>query len=147
MTNILDLWLIGALLAQGAIALVLLWVLGAVRIPLVMNHKVQIKDVALSREAWPEQEKRVSNAFDNQFQLPVLFYVAGAVSLHFGTIWIEVLLAWLFVATRLVHAAVFATTNNVAHRFSAYTAGYALLGLFWLELIVRLVFMLVWNRT
>ena len=139
--------MIGALLAQGAVALILLWVLGAIRIPLVMQRQVRLKDVALSREPWPEQEKRVSNAFDNQFQLPVLFYVEGGISLYFGSIWIEIVIAWLFVLTRIVHAAVFATTNNVLHRFSAYTAGYVLLGFFWLELLVRLFFVWVWSRT
>ncbi|MEO6395696.1 MAG: MAPEG family protein, partial [Devosia sp.] len=118
-----DLWLIGALLTQGAIALVLLLVLGLIRVPLVMTRKIALKDVALSREPWPEHEKRVSNAFDNQFQLPLLLYVGGAISLHFGTIWIEIVIAWLFVATRLIHALVFATTNNVTQRFFAYTAG------------------------
>jgi hypothetical protein len=139
--------MIGALLAQGAIALVLLWVLGAIRIPLVVRRKIRMGDVALSREPWPENEKRVSNALDNQFQLPVLFYLGGGLSLYFGSIWIEVAAAWLFVLSRIVHAAVFATTNNVVHRFSAYTAGYIVLSAFWLELIVRLAFIAIWNRT
>lgn len=138
--------LIAALLAQGAIALVLLWVLGAIRIPLVLQKRVRVRDVALSREPWPEHEKRVSNAFDNQFQLPVLFYVAGGVSLAFGPIGFEAAVAWLFVATRVVHALVFATTNNVNRRFFAYTAGYVVLSVFWLELILRLCFLMIWNR-
>src|SRR5262245_17490847 len=120
----LALWIVAALLAQGAIALVLLWVLGTIRVPLVLQKKIRVRDVALSREAWPDNEKRVSNAFDNQFQLPVLFYVGGGISLVFGPIWFEVVVAWLFVATRVVHASVFAVTNNVNHRFLAYTAGY-----------------------
>jgi hypothetical protein len=142
-----DLWMIGALLAQGAIAIVLLWVLGAIRIPLVVQRKIKMRDVALSREPWPENEKRVSNAFDNQFQLPVLLYLGGGVSLYFGPIWIEIVAVWLFVLTRIVHAAVFATTNNVVYRFSAYTAGYVILSAFWLELILRLAFIAIWTRT
>ena len=138
--------MVAALLAQGVIALVLLFVLGTIRIPLVLQKKVRVRDVALSREAWPEHEKRVSNAFDNQFQLPVLFYVASGISLTFGPIGFEVVVAWLFVATRVVHAAVFATTNNVNHRFLAYTAGYLVLLVFWGELILRLCFLMIWNR-
>lgn len=132
-------WLVAAVLVQGLIAFVLLWVLGAIRVPMVASGRMPMRDIALSREPWPEQEKRVSNAFDNQFQLPVLFYVACGLALYFGPGWIEVVLAWLFVLARILHALVFATTNNVVQRFSAYTACFAVLVAFWIDLIVRLV--------
>ena len=93
--------LIAAALAQGAIALVLLFMLGAIRVPMVTSGKMPVAKVALSREPWPEHEKKVANAFDNQFQLPVLFYVAIGLTLYFGATWIEVVLAWLFVVSRV----------------------------------------------
>jgi hypothetical protein len=131
--------LVAAMLAQGAIALVLLCILGVIRVPLVASGKMPVKDVALSREAWPEHEKRVSNALDNQFQLPVLFYVACGLSLYFGAGWIEVILAWLFVASRIVHALIFATRNRVYRRFFSYTFGYLVLVLLWVDLAARLL--------
>jgi len=88
----------------------------------------------------------VSNAFDNQFQLPVLFYVACGLSMGFGTIWIETVLAWAFVLTRIAHAFVHATRNHVPTRFFFFTAGFAVMGIFWLELLARLFFIAVWNR-
>ncbi len=131
--------LIAAILAQGAIALVLLWVLGAIRVPMVASGQMPVGKVALSRDPWPEHEKKVSNAFDNQFQLPVLFYVAAGLALYFGAGWVEAALAWLFVLSRIVHAVIFATRNRVYRRFFAYTFGYGVLVLFWLDLVVRLV--------
>src|SRR5262249_45817463 len=118
-------WVVAAMLAQGAIALLLLLVLGAIRVPMVARGDLPIDRIALSREPWPEEEKRVSNAFDNQFQLPVLFYVACGLALYFAPTIIEVVLAWLFVLSRIVHAVVFATRNNVYQRFFAYSFGYA----------------------
>ena len=141
-----SLWIVGAVLAQGAIALVLLLVMGAIRVPMIASGRMRMGDMALSREPWPEHEKRVSNAFDNQFQLPVLFYVACGLSLYLGTIWIEAVLAVLFVVSRIVHAAVFAYGNNVPARFASYVTGLGLLSVFWLDLIVRLVFISIWNR-
>ena len=132
-------WLIAAVLVEGAIALVLLWMLGAIRVPLVTSGKMPVAQIALSREPWPEHEKRVANAFDNQFQLPLLFYVAAGLSLYFGTIWIEVVLAWLFALSRIVHAVIFVTRNRVYRRFFAYTFGYAMLCLMWLDLAIRLI--------
>ncbi|MEP7240504.1 MAG: MAPEG family protein [Devosia sp.] len=139
-------WLIGAGLAQALLALALLFLLGTIRVPMVQRREVRLGDVALSRDPWPEREKKVSNAFDNQFQLPLLFYAGCGLSLYFGTIWIEVAIAWLFVVTRWVHAGIFVTSNHVVRRFTAYTAGYAILSAFWLELLARTFFIAVWNR-
>ena len=132
-------WVVGAMLAQGGIALVLLFVLGAIRVPMVASGKMPVARVALSREPWREAEKKVSNAFDNQFQLPLLFYVACGLLLYFGAGWIEAGLAWLFVLSRIVHALIFATRNRVYRRFFAYTVGYAVLIILWLDLAARLI--------
>jgi len=130
--------LIAAMLAQAAIALVLLALLGSIRLPLVGSGAIRVTDIALSRDPWPVREKQVSNAFDNQFQLPVLLYASGALALYFGATAFEAIVAWAFVVSRIVHAAIFVTSNNVRHRFAAYTAGYAGLIVFWADLAVRL---------
>lgn len=131
-------WLIAAILAQGALALGLLWYLGTIRIPMVMRGEVRIDDIALERTGWPKREHQASNAFDNQFQLPVLFYVGAGLALYFGPTVFELALAWLFVVTRYVHAFVHITDNHVIRRFAAYFAGLLLLCVLWLDLIVRL---------
>lgn len=133
------LWLIAAILAQGALALGLLWYLGTIRIPMVMRGEVRIDDIALERKGWPKREWQASNAFDNQFQLPVLFYVGAGLALYFGPTLFEVVLAWLFVVSRYIHAFVHVTDNHVIRRFSAYFAGLVLLCVYWLDLLVRLV--------
>lgn len=132
------LWLIAAILAQGALALGLRWYLGTIRLPMVMKGEVRIDDIALERKAWPKRERQASNAFDNQFQLPVLFYVGAGLALYFGPIAFEVVLAWLFVVTRYIHAFVHVTDNHVIRRFAAYFAGLAILCVLWLDLVVRL---------
>ena len=132
------LWLIAAILTQGALALGLLWYLGTIRIPMVMKGEVRVDDIALDRNAWPARERQASNAFDNQFQLPVLFCVGALLALYFGPTIFEVLLAWLFVVTRYVHAYVHVTDNHVVRRFAAYFAGLVILCVLWLDLVVRL---------
>jgi hypothetical protein len=133
------LWLLAALLAQGGLALGIALYLGFVRVPLVVRGEVHLRDVALSRNAWPEREKQVSNAFDNQFQLPLLLYVAVFAALYLGPSLLEVLLAWLFVASRYVHACIHLTNNHVIRRFAAYTAGLVVICILWLDLLVRLL--------
>lgn len=131
-------WLIAAILAQGALALGLLWYLGTIRIPMVLKGGVRIDDIALERTGWPRREHQASNALDNQFQLPVLFYVGAGLALYFGPTAFELALAWLFVVTRYVHAFVHITDNHVIRRFAAYFAGLLLLCVLWLDLVVRL---------
>jgi hypothetical protein len=133
------LWIIAAMLLLGGLALGMIVLLGSIRLPMLARGEVKIRDIALSRAAWPDRAKQVSNAFDNQFQLPVLFYVAGLLSILFGATLLEVLLAWVFVILRFVHAFIHTRSNNVFQRFWMYTAGLIVLMIFWVDLVIRLL--------
>jgi len=131
--------LVGAMLAQGALALALLWYLGTIRVPMIVRGEVRIRDIAVSRQGWPERERQISNAVDNQFQLPVLFYLACGLALALGPSWVTLALAWGFVVSRYVHAAIHITDNNVIRRFWAFTVGLGLLTLLWLVVAAHLI--------
>jgi hypothetical protein len=133
------LWLTYAVMLQGALAFALLWLLGNVRLPLIARGRVELKDMALSTQAWPEEARRVGHAFDNQFQLPTLFYVGCGISYLLGPLWFESTLAILFFVSRVVHAAVFVVSNHVPTRFAAFTAGYIILIVLWIDLGARVV--------
>lgn len=133
------LWLLAALWVQGALALALVWLLGRRRLPLIGKGTIAIEDIAVSRQPWPLRAQLASNALDNQFQLPVLLYVAGFSALYLGPTPLEVALAWIFVISRVVHAAIHVTSNNVVLRFSAYVVGYGIIIALWIELAARLV--------
>ncbi|MDB5507234.1 MAG: hypothetical protein JWR75_1872 [Devosia sp.] len=132
--------LLFAMLVTGAIPLVLLWIMGRIRLPMVAAKAISIKDIALSRDPWPEHEKRVSNAFDNQFEIPVLFYLVAFMSLYLGVTLLEAGLGFLFAVSRIAHAAIFAINNNVFRRFWAFSTGYVLIVLLFIELFARLFF-------
>ncbi len=126
--------------ASILLTLGLLLVLGFHRVSSVNNGTVATKDIAVDRNAYPLAARLLSNNIDNQFQLPVLFYVAALLSLVAGgTGWVEVGLAWLFVALRYLHTAIHITTNRVHRRFLVYTAGLAVLTLLWVWLVARLL--------
>lgn len=132
--------LILAVAAQVFLTIAILMLMGRERVPRVMSGEIAVKDIAVDRDAYPLRARLLSNNFDNQFQLPVLFYVAALLAL-LATVpgWIDVILAWLFVGLRYAHAFVHVTTNRVHRRFALYTAGLAVLALFWLWLVLRLV--------
>lgn len=137
---LVDKLLILAVAAQVALTFVILLLLGRARVPPVMRGEIPVVDIAVDSRAYPLRARLLANSFDNQFQLPVLFYVAALLALHLGIMgWVDVALAWAFVALRIVHTVIHTTTNHVHRRFLAYTAGLAVLAVFWLWLLLRIL--------
>jgi hypothetical protein len=109
-----------------------LW-MGYERNRVVYSREVKIKDIALTKENWPEQAKKVSNAYHNQYELPVLFYVLTAFALITKKAdLIFLVLSWVFVISRLVHAYIHTTSNRVSRRFFAYLVGLVVLTIMWI---------------
>jgi hypothetical protein len=109
----------------------LLW-LGKLRYEAVRSGSVELRDVALDHSNYPPEIQQVANAFRNQFELPVLFYLVSMLSLFTARASLTlVVLAWLFVVTRIFHALIHVTTNNVPRRFFTYFAGAAILIVMW----------------
>jgi len=137
---LLEKLLVLAMAAQVLLTLALLIWMGKERVPRVMRGEIAVADIAVDRTAYPLKARLLSNSFDNQFQLPVLFFVGALLALGSGLVgWVTLILAWLFVALRYVHAMIHVTTNRVHRRFAAYVAGLAVLALFWLWLTLRIL--------
>lgn len=128
-----------ALWAQGLIVFAIMPVLYQRRIPRLRRREIEIGDIALESSNWPADARQASNAFSNQFELPVLFFVAGGLFLWLGANGWEAALCWVFVLSRCVHAYIHVTTNHVFNRFKAYVVGVGALALLWLTLGVKLV--------
>ena len=132
--------LLFAVVAQVLLTLIILVLMGRERVPRIARGEIRMADVAVDRAAYPLKARLLSNSFDNQFQLPVLFYLGTILTLQIGAVgWIEVLLGWLFVASRYIHAGIHVTTNNLPKRFVVYCTGLVVLALFWLWLLIRIL--------
>ena len=118
---------------QVALTLCLLFWGGMLRVGLVRSGAVKVRDVALREANWPAHVTRVVNAYQNQLELPVLFYLAVVLAFFSAHMTMTLLvLSWLFVASRLLHALIHVTTNEMARRFYLFLAGALILTLFWL---------------
>jgi len=117
----------------------LLWMAGARRGALV-GGETKIRDIALGQQNWPQRATQIGNCYANQFELPVLFYVliALALPLHKADL-VIVLLSWVFVVTRFVHAGVFVTSNDLNRRSLAWFAGVLVLFAMWLYFALKLL--------
>ncbi len=114
--------------------------MGYVRVSHVQRGEVQIRDIALGERNWPPRAIQLANAFHNQLELPVLFYVLVAFALFTRKADILfVAMSWLFVLLRLAHAYVFTTTNRVTRRFQFHFAATVVLTLMWLIFALRIL--------
>ena len=95
-------------------------------------------DIAMGRFAWPEgAEKRAHNQ-RNQFELPVLFYAVAAFALIVGAVDLTlVALAWAFVASRIVHAAIHIGPNKVRWRGPVFILGFLIVTAMWVWLFLH----------
>jgi hypothetical protein len=126
---------------QVALTFILLMRLGSGRLRTLSAGKTKVRDIALGESNWPADVTQVGNCFNNQFQLPMLFYVLVVLApfLHKADL-LFVIMSWIFVISRIVHAGVHITSNNVNQRFAAYTVGMVVLLLMWAILAVRILF-------
>ncbi len=106
--------------------------MGVERNRAISGRQVRIKDIALTTEGWPERAKQISNAYHNQYELPVLFYILVILALVTKKAdLVFVVLSWIFVVARLVHAFIHTTSNRVPRRFFVYMAGLVTLLILW----------------
>ncbi|MCF6302600.1 MAG: MAPEG family protein [Devosiaceae bacterium] len=137
----LDKLLLGAAFVQVIATLLLMGWAGVLRVGAVRARDVRMKDIALSGEKYPMHARQVANAYDNQFQLPVLFYFGVIVLLVTGSADIVgVALAWCFTVLRLIHIFIHTGTNNLTNRFYAFLFGLVVLVIFLMWVFIPLFF-------
>jgi hypothetical protein len=100
-------------------------------------------NISLHQPNWSPRTLQVGYCFSNQFELPVLFYVLTILSIitkHADVIFL--VLAWIFVLSRLGHAFIHTTSNKVKVRGAIYGIGALVLTIMWVIYIVRVVLVL-----
>lgn len=101
---------------------------------------VRPDNIALREPNWPKRTTQLMNAFSNQFEMPVLFYVLTILEYvtHLAGI-VFVVLAWVFVIFRILHAYVHVTSNIVRLRGALYGVGAFVLIVMWAIYIVEVL--------
>jgi hypothetical protein len=101
---------------------------------------VRPEDIALREPNWSKRTLQVAYSFSNQFELPVLFYVLTILAyVTHKAGWAFVVLAWIFVIFRLLHAYVHVTSNVVRIRGALYGAAAVALVVNWVIYIVAVL--------
>ena len=114
--------------------------LAALRGPALTRGEVRPEQVSLREPNWPPRALQVGYSFQNQFELPMLFYVLTILVMftkHADILF--VMMAWIFVVMRLAHAFVHCTSNNLSARGAFFGIGALVLAIMWVIFIVRIM--------
>lgn len=131
-------WLLLPAFAHVVLVLTVGMMMGRARVKAVRGG-VRIKDIATDNSRWPDDVRKIANNYTNQFEVPVLFYAALALIVATGKAdAIAVVLAWLFVASRIAHTLIHTGANKVLLRFRAFLFGFACVAVLWVWFAIRL---------
>jgi hypothetical protein len=128
------------LFVEVILTFVLMLRMGALRQGDFRSGVVKGQDVALREPRWPQRTTQAANAFSNQFELPVLFYVLTILAWdtrHAGILF--VVLAWVFVICRVLQAYVHTTSNVYRLRSTFFSIGAVVLMIMWALYIIEVL--------
>lgn len=132
-------WLLLPAFVHVGLVFVIAFRMGAAKQRAVREQGVKLADVALDNTGWPADTRKLNNNYNNQFELPVLFYaILPLLILLVKVDWLLVFLAWVFVASRILHSIVHTGSNVVTRRGLAFLIGFAAVGLMWGWFALRL---------
>jgi hypothetical protein len=114
--------------------------MAARRLAAVRSGELKGVKLKMGERNWPAPAQQASNAFSNQFELPVLFLVLVPLAmLTRKADLLFVVMSWIFILSRIAHAGAYVTTNRLAYRFGAYVAGALVLLAMWAIFAVRIL--------
>lgn len=110
-----------------------------IRVSSVKDRKVSIKYFKLMEgENIPEMITKSTRNFNNQFEVPTLFYVACSLYLMFEVeSTVAIVFAWLFVGLRYLHSYIHLTYNHMLHRVVSFWAAYLCVMVLWVNLLIQ----------
>lgn len=126
--------------ALAAWTVCMLFLVATKRVLAGITGRVHPREYALGESQNVPAEVSLANRnYMNLLELPVLFYVICVIAYvtHTGANHL-VLLAWAYVALRVVHSLVHVTYNRVMHRFAAFAVSNFVLITMWVFVALAL---------
>jgi len=94
------------------------------RVKAVKAGEIRLSQFRLNTGETPDAMAQAARNYTNLFEVPMLFYTAGATAIALGIqVPSMVITAWVFVLARCAHSWIHLTSNNVIHRMRAYMLG------------------------
>lgn len=118
---------------------ILLFAMGRSRMGALKAKQVRLGDIALGEKAWPGPAQQISNAYSNQYEIPLLFFALVALALPLRQMdLVQVLLAWVYVTLRYIHAFIYASSNNLNARSMTFFSSCLVLLAMWVYFFFKI---------
>ena len=109
---------------------IFVWMMST-RLPYLMKNNISAQELQNASDVavkLPGKERRVSDNYNHLHEQPTLFYALAIALALAGTAGSsQILLAWVYVASRVIHSIIQCTYNSVMHRFLFFFVGSAAL--------------------
>ncbi len=127
--------------ALGLWTFIVLNVMGIARVRATMQGKIRMSEFAFGEtERVPEWIRRSNRNLMNLLEVPVLFYLAWILAFVVSAVTTAfVVLAWLYVALRVMHTVVHRTSNNVFHRAALFEASNLAVLVMWIIVTIAVL--------
>lgn len=101
---------------------------------------VRPEEVTVSTERYPVPARLAAANFTNQFETPVVFFALVMVAMETGaTGHVMAVLAWIYVATRVIHTLIHIGPNKLKLRGAVYGVGIIALFCMWLGVLLAVL--------
>ncbi|MFY8275229.1 MAPEG family protein [Pseudoalteromonas sp. SSDWG2] len=132
--------LILALFAQVLLTFCVMFIMGRRRFAAARAKEIHLEQFStMDLKDASESVQVAGRNFINQFEIPVLFFVASLVALITNNLgYLLVTLAWLFVVSRVIHTVIHLSSNHLYSRYYSFLAGCIIVLIMWITLVWRL---------
>jgi hypothetical protein len=112
--------------------------MGRARFMAVRGGRVKRSDIISNNNNWPDDVRKFSSNFSNQFEVPIFWYALTAFALITKLVDpVLIALSWVFLFSRVAHTLIHITSNKLPDRFYAFVAGFVILAIAWLWFALR----------
>ncbi len=134
----LEKWLLLPVVLHSVMVLVIGGMMGRARFRGGAEGKFKRSEIINNSNGYPPDIKKIGDNFNNQFQLPMLWYACVAFTMITGTVdRLLVALSWTFLVSRMLHTFNHVGANTLPARFYFYLVGFIALTVMWLWFTLR----------
>lgn len=132
-------WLIVAMFTQVLLTFIIMFIMGKRRFRAAKQKTIEMKDFLTMELEKAGSDVRVADRnFINQFEMPVLFFIACLTALQLNAVgYMFVALAWVYVLLRVVHSYIHLTSNTLKMRYYSFVISSLVMLSMWVVILTR----------
>ncbi|WP_421420585.1 MAPEG family protein (plasmid) [Pseudoalteromonas lipolytica] len=132
-------WLIVAMFTQVLLTFIIMFIMGKRRFRAAKQKTIEMKDFLTMELEKAGSDVRVADRnFINQFEMPVLFFIACLTALQLNAVgYMFVALAWVYVLLRVVHSYIHLTSNTLKVRYYSFVISSLVMLSMWMVILTR----------